>query len=115
MKLTGMTRELALNCELKQRSVDSLHLVLDNAQAHLRSIKVEERIEQALQQYYAAPLKLVISVDKPEQETPASRQLRRQVERQQAAVAAIQADANIKSLCETFNASINPDSIQPVD
>ena len=115
VKLTGMARELALNCELKQRSVDSLHLVLDNAQAHLRSKKAEERIEQALQQYYAVPLKLVINMDKPEQETPASRHLRQQGERQQAAVAAIQADANIKSLCETFNASINPDSIQAVD
>ncbi|MEO7558377.1 MAG: DNA polymerase III subunit gamma/tau [Gammaproteobacteria bacterium] len=115
LKLTGIARELAVNCELKQRSVDGLHLVLDSAHAHLRSKKVEERIEQALQQYYATPLKLVISIDKPEQETPASRQQRQQGERQQAAVAAIQADANIKSLCETFNASINPDSIQPVD
>jgi DNA polymerase-3 subunit gamma/tau len=115
LKLTGIARELAVNCELKQHSEDSVHLVLDTAHAHMRSKKVEERIEQALQQYYAAPLKLVIAVDKPVQETPASKQTRQQGERQQAAVAAIQADANIKSLRDTFNASINPDSIQPVD
>ncbi len=115
LKLAGIARELAVNCELKQRSDDSVHLVLDTAHTHLRSKKVEERIEQALQQYYAAPLKLVISVDTPVQETPASSRMRQQDERQQAAVNIIQSDANIKSLCEAFNANINFDSIQATD
>ncbi|MEO5573175.1 MAG: DNA polymerase III subunit gamma/tau C-terminal domain-containing protein, partial [Gammaproteobacteria bacterium] len=115
LRLTGMAHQLAVNCELKQRSGDTVHLVLDTAHAHLRSSKVEERLEQALQQYYAAPLRLIIDVDKPAQETPASRQTRQHDERQQAAMATLKADANIKSLCETFNASINPDSIISAD
>ncbi|MEO5702828.1 MAG: DNA polymerase III subunit gamma/tau [Gammaproteobacteria bacterium] len=115
LKLTAIARELAVNCEFKHRSGASVQLVLDSAHAHLRSKKVEERIEQALQQYYAAPVKLVINIDKPAQETPASTRIRQQDERQQAAIEAIMDDANIKNLRETFNASINPDSIQPAD
>jgi len=115
LKLTGIARELAANAELRQRSADSVQLVLDPAHAYLRNPKVEERLQQALQDYYGAPVKLVISQDKPAQETPALKQTRQQNERQQAAVQAIENDVNIKALRETFNASVNPETIQPID
>lgn len=115
LKLTGVARELAANCALKERTTDSMHLVLDAAHSYLRNPKVEERLQQALQNYHGAPLKLTISLGKPEQETPALKQARAQSARQQAATQAIEEDANVKALRATFNASIQPDSIQPAD
>ena len=115
LKLTGMARELAGHCEFKGRTDDTVHLLLDTAQANLRSKIVEERLQQSLQEYYAAPVKLVISTGVPGQETPARKQSRQQSERQQAAQQVIMNDVNIKALQETFNASINPEAIRPID
>ncbi len=115
LKLTGMLQQLAVNCALKERAADTVHLVLDTTQANLHTKKLEERLQQALQTYYQAPIKLALSVGEPTDATPAQAQARVQGERQQAAVQTIQSDANIQALVETFNARIHPDSIQPLD
>jgi DNA polymerase-3 subunit gamma/tau len=115
LKLTGLARELAVNCVFKGRDGDSVHLLLDAAHNNLRSKSVEERIQQSLQQYYAAPVKLIISTGVSEQETPAGKQSRQQNERQLAAQQVILNDNTIKVLRDTFNASINPEAIQPID
>lgn len=115
LKLTGMLQQLAVNCALKERAGDTVHLILDNTQANLHTKKLEERLQQALQTYYQTPIKLVLSVGEPGGATPAQAQAREQSERQQAAVQIIQSDANVQALVETFNARIHPDSIQPLD
>jgi DNA polymerase-3 subunit gamma/tau len=88
---------------------------LDSSQANLRTVRLEERLQQALQTYYQAPIKLVLTVGEPGGATPAQAQAREQSQRQQAAVQVIQSDANVQALVETFNARIHPDSIQPLD
>jgi len=115
LKLTGILQQLAVNCALKERAGDTVHLILDNTQANLHTKKLEERLQQALQTYYQTPIKLVLSVGEPGGATPAQAQAREQSERLQAAVQVIQSDANIQALVETFNARIHPDSIQPLD
>lgn len=115
LKLGGVARELAVNCSLQQLTSDSVSLVLDPAHGYLRGKSAEERLQQALQGYYGAPLALTISVATPLQETPALQRARAQSERQQAALQAIQSDANVKHLCATFNASVDPEAVQPLD
>lgn len=115
LKLTGMLQQLAVNCVLKERAGDTVHLVLDNTQAHLHTKKLEERLQQALQDYYRAPIKLMLSVGEPGGSTPAQIQAQQQNHRQQTAAQIIQSDANVQALVETFNARIHPDSIQPLD
>lgn len=115
LNLTGMLKQLAVNCALIGRTGDTLSLLLDSSQANLRTARLEERLQQALQTYYQAPIKLVLTVGEPGGATPAQAQAREQSQRQQAAVHVIQSDANVQALIETFNARIHPESIQPLD
>ncbi|MCL5668901.1 MAG: DNA polymerase III subunit gamma/tau [Gammaproteobacteria bacterium] len=115
LKLNGMARELALHCVLSRREGEVLHLALDSAHAKLHTRNLEERLQQALQQHYGAPLKLVIKVGGSSQETPAQQQTRVLSERQQAAVRAVTADSNVQALCETFHTSVDPNSIRLTD
>ena len=115
LNLTGMLKQLAVNCTLIGRTGDTLSLLLDSSQANLRTARLEERLQQALQTYYQAPIKLVLTVGEPGGATPAQAQAREQSQRQQAAVHVIQSDANVQALIETFNARIHPESIQPLD
>ncbi|MBI3343645.1 MAG: DNA polymerase III subunit gamma/tau [Gammaproteobacteria bacterium] len=115
LNLTGMLKQLAVNCALIGRTGDTLSLLLDSSQANLRTARLEERLQQALQTYYQTPVKLVLTVGEPGGSTPAQARAREQNERQQAAAQVIQSDANVQALIETFNARIHPDSIQPLD
>ncbi len=115
LKLSGMARELALHCTLSKREGEALHLALDSAHAKLHTKNLEERLQQALQQHYGAPLKLVIKVSGSGQETPAQQQSRMLGERQQAAVRAVTADPNVQALCETFHTSVDPNLIRLTD
>jgi DNA polymerase-3 subunit gamma/tau len=113
--LSGVARALAVNCTLDRRTKDVVRLSLDDAHAHLRSASAEVRLEQALGRYYAAPVKLEIVVGTPRSQTPARQLEEREQNRLQAAIEAIEGDAEFKKLQETFNARIIPDTIQPVD
>ena len=60
MKIGGMTRELANNCVLDSLDDKSCNLVLNPGHIQLVSLKSEENLQQALQQYYGNPIKLNI-------------------------------------------------------
>jgi len=111
----GVVKELAANCVLKQRDAASIHLVLSPAHESLLGKEREKRLREALQAYYGSKLKLKISVGSVEDETPALRQQRLQGERHEAAVRAIEEDANVKALRDTFSADLQPRMIQPTD
>lgn len=115
LKLSGMARELALHCTLSKREGETLHLALDSAHAKLHTKNLEERLQQALQQHYGAPLNLAIKVGSSGQETPAQQQSRMLTERQQAAVQAVTADPNVQALCDTFHASVDPNSVRLIE
>jgi DNA polymerase-3 subunit gamma/tau len=67
-----------------------------------------------LQDYRGAALKLVINIVQANIETPAIQSARNAEERQQAAVDAINSDANIQALKEHFDARVMPGTIEPV-
>jgi len=115
LNLRGAVRSLAVNSSLVERTDSAITLLLDSGHAHLRNEKFEQRFEEALQQYFGQKLKLVMTVGAPEVETPASKQVRVAGERKQTALEAIEADANVQSLQETFGAKVIPESVNPVD
>ncbi len=115
LKLTGILRELAGNCVLQQRDASGIRLTLDHAHAHFLNTQRERQLEKALQDYFAAPLKLEIVSGLPEEETPAASRTRVARDRQQAAVAAIQEDSEVKILQEAFDAQIIPETVQPLE
>jgi DNA polymerase-3 subunit gamma/tau len=56
---------------------------------------------------------LTVRIGAPPVATPMQQKMRQRSEEQQAAVAAIDGDPNVRALREQFNARVNPDSIRP--
>ena len=110
-----MSQQLALNCLLQGREGNTLHLLLEASCAQMLTNNTEERLRSALEVYYGEPLKLRITIGQPVAATPASLQVQRQSERQQAASEVIARDPNVQALCDTFDGQIRPDSTVPTD
>ncbi len=114
MKLESLTRELANNCVLEHIDNQTCKLLLDASHQQLLTSTREKKLQQALQNYRGAPLKLAIKIEQAQLETPAVQFAKDQEDRQQAAVDAINSDANVLALKEHFDARIMPGTIEPV-
>ncbi|MGR8981319.1 MAG: DNA polymerase III subunit gamma/tau [Gammaproteobacteria bacterium] len=114
MKLTGLTKELADNCILQSIDKGVCTLVLDSNREPLRIPRTEENLQKALQTYLGESVKLSIATEKTALATPAAQMTQERIDKQQAAVDAINADDNIQALKEQFDARIMPGTIEPV-
>ena len=115
LELRGAAQQLALNCLYQRREANSLHLALDSAHAHLATEQLIKRLEEAVAHHYGEPLKIRIQAVNADLDTPAKRDARRQAENLRAAQEAIAADPNVRSLCETFGAQVNPELVKLAD
>jgi DNA polymerase-3 subunit gamma/tau len=113
--LQGMARELAANCVLLAREGDAIRLLVDKAHAHLHNKGTEERLQQALGKQLAADIKLSIQVGEPAAATPARLRQQQERERMQAAISSLENDTEVRTLKETFNARIVPETVEPLD
>jgi DNA polymerase III subunit gamma/tau len=114
MQLEAIIKELANNCVLEQINDDICKLQLAASHQQLLTPAREKKLQAALQDYRGAPLKLAINIVQTDIETPAVQSARNAEERQQAAVDAINSDANILALKEHFDARVLPGTIEPV-
>jgi DNA polymerase-3 subunit gamma/tau len=115
MRLAGPTQQLAHNCVPVAIEEGRIVLALDPAFAQIRTSQTEARLEKSLQTHFGKPLKLVIQVETPGQETPALQLQRQKDERQRAAEREIEQDPNVQALKERFDARIVPGSVKPID
>jgi DNA polymerase-3 subunit gamma/tau len=116
LNLTGMVREMALNCVFHGLEGDIVRLSMEQVHAHLHSPTRMKQMEAALCEHFGRTVTVNLVRERQlEKETPARRQSREQQERQQCAVAAIAGDVNIKAIQETFGATVNEESIRPKD
>lgn len=113
MALAGLVKELAGHCVLKAHTKDRIHLVLSPTQEHLLNTGQKHRLEAALQTRFGKNVKIIISVESPDAETPAQRKMREEEEKQLAAEESVKNDPNIKILQDMFDATIDDDSIRP--
>ncbi len=113
--VSGMARELAVNCEPTGHGEGVLHLRLAPNHAQLMRDRTREQLEGALEKRLGEPLKLSIELEEPPQDTPAQRERRRDAERRRAAVEAIENDATVRAICETFGTQVDPRLVDPVD
>ncbi len=114
MHLEGVTKQLAVNCVLEHLDAKACTLTLDAAHQSLLTPKRCEKLQDALQTYLGAPVKLVITLAKKALDTPAIQEIRKQQGLQQAAVAAIHSDPQVKALQDQFDARVLPNSIEPL-
>ncbi len=113
MALAGLVKELAGHCALKSHTANKVELSLVPSQEHLLNPTQKERLEQAIKIRFGNDVKLSIVVEDPANETPAEANARLQREKQLAAEQSVKSDPNVQSLMDTFNATLDPDSIQP--
>lgn len=115
LKVKGMVKELVMHCALHSVDGDSCILLLDPAHQQLLSDRIREGLEKALQGFFKKPIKLLIRLEKPKQETPAALLRLEQEQRLQQAESEIERDENVKAIKEAFNAQIVPGSIEPLE
>jgi DNA polymerase-3 subunit gamma/tau len=113
--LTGTTARLAAHCVLVGRKGDVVRLNLDRAGEDFRRPQVEQRLAQALEQYYGAPVRLEIAVSEGVEVTPARLQAQAADDRQKAAEQSIETDANVRAMREIFGATVVPGSVKPLN
>jgi len=113
--LGGIVYTIARNCELRGHDGASLQLVLDRDNAALFNRGHTGQIRAALEKYFGQALSLTIEPGDLQGETPARRQARLRQERQQAAVAIIEADPLLQQLIARFDGELDRASITPVD
>ncbi|MER0808696.1 DNA polymerase III subunit gamma/tau [Pseudomonas aeruginosa] len=113
--LGGLTASIAANCTLVAAADDHWHLHLDPGQSALFNATQQRRLNDALNQHLGRTLKLEVTLQKPEQETPAQAAARRRAERQRAAEASIDADPLVRQLREQFAAVVRDGTIEPLE
>ncbi|MBV6409842.1 MAG: DNA polymerase III subunit gamma/tau [Burkholderiales bacterium] len=116
LKLGGMVRELAHHCELAERSETAVKLRLDPAHKSLLMNKApQEKLQAALATHFGRPLKLSIETGDLNGETPAQRAENTRTEKQNRAIESLEQDAFVRDMIETFDATINEQSIKPLN
>ncbi len=113
--LTGMAESLARNLSLEVEEEGRLCFHYTPEQEALLSGDRRERIIAALQQVRGAECQVEFIQAAQTLETPAQRAERKRGERLVEAVVAIETDATVHTLMEHFGASIDYDSVRPID
>ncbi|WP_145011227.1 DNA polymerase III subunit gamma/tau [Pseudomonas oryzihabitans] len=115
LKLGGLTASIAANCTLVAVDGDRWHLHLDPAQSALFNANQQRRLNDALNQQQGRTITLEVTIQTPEQETPAQAAARRRAERQRQAEQSIQDDPLIRQMIQQFAATVRAGTIEPVD
>ena len=113
--LGGLTASIGANCTLVAADDDHWHLHLDPGQSALFNATQQRRLNDALNQHLGRTLKLEVTLQKPEQETPAQAAAPRRAARQRAAEASIDADPLVRQLREQFAAVVRDGTIEPLE
>jgi DNA polymerase III subunit gamma/tau len=114
MNLQGMVKQLAAHCALVGKQGSKVQLKLDAEGEHFRTQALEEKLTQALSSYYGEPVRLEIAVDSAV-DTLARQQRAAMDERLQQARTAIDTDPNVRAMREVFGATVQPDSVRPIE
>jgi DNA polymerase-3 subunit gamma/tau len=114
LPLSGLARTLAQHCELRRLDDTECLLRLAPAHSHLQMKPAPERLQQAVSDYFARPLRLRFELADNETATPAATAGRERQERQEKAVAAIEQDGFVREVIESFDATLVESSIKPI-
>lgn len=115
MKIGGMTRELANNCVLQNIDDKVCTLILDEGHKQLSSPKTVDRLQTALQKYFAKPIKITIKTEQLEVDTPAVKIQKNREDQQQAAIDEIHSDETVQAFKDRFEARVMSGTIEPVN
>jgi DNA polymerase III subunit gamma/tau len=112
----GLARALAQNCELVSYDEHSLNLRVASAQKHLISPSYQDKLANAINEYFGRKIRLSIAVASDTHKeilTPAKQNANEKAVIQSSAEAAIMNDDFVKALMHDLGATIIPNSIKP--
>lgn len=115
LSLTGLAKELAQNCELRELTTDKCLLRLAPAFAHLQMKPGVDKLQMALSEHFGRPIALRFEMEQTEVETPAAVVNRERRERQDQAVLSIENDVFVRDAIEILDASLLEVSIKPIN
>ena len=114
LTLSGMTRMLAQNCEVKSISDNEIELCVPEPHRHLLEKAYQDKMKAAMSEYYGKPVRLKFSVGSITGMTPAELESREKQVKQSQAIAAIETDPFVRELVENFDARLIVSSIKPI-
>jgi DNA polymerase-3 subunit gamma/tau len=111
--LSGMVRQLALNCVPAGFEHSLLTLKLDQAAADRRTKPIEEKLVQALSKYLGRDIRLAFEIAESELNSPARQRVQAEQDRIARAASAFETDPAVKGLRERFGADVDAASVKP--
>jgi DNA polymerase-3 subunit gamma/tau len=113
--LSGMARQIALNCVPASFVDGALVLRLGESSAFSRSPAVEEKLAQGLSKYLGRDIRVVFEVSQSDLATPARQRAIADQERALRATASFDEDPAVKGLQERFGAEVDVASVKPTN
>ena len=115
LKLNGMAKMLAQNCEIKNYSTGNLELCLLAEHKHLLEKRYQDKVKAALNEHFGNNIYLKFSVGTVTGITPAELDNREKKTKQQQAITAIETDPIVRQLMDNFDAKLINSSIKPIN
>jgi len=113
--LSGMVRQLALNCVPGAFERDQLTLRLDQTAADRRTRPIEEKLAQSLSKYFGRDIRLVFETSEAGLNSPARQRALEEQNRVARAASAFESDPAVKGLRERFGADVDMSSVKPAN
>jgi DNA polymerase III subunit gamma/tau len=113
--LSGMTRQLALNCVPASFLQDVLNLRLDQTAAEWRTRASEEKLQQGLSKYLGRDIRIVFEISQATVATPTRQRVMAEQDKAVRATAAFEQDPAVKSLRDRFGAEVDAASVKPTN
>lgn len=115
LNVQGMAQQLAKHCVLQSLLGGKITLCLSQDHKHLHNNKnAIEKLQIALEEYFAKPMKLNIVLGNAETPTPALMEQRDKQRKQQQASNTIELDNFVREARAELEASVITDSIKPI-
>lgn len=114
LKLTGMAKMLAQYSEAKMISANQIELCIPDVHKHLLEKRYQDKIQTALEAYFAKPIAVIFSIGSITGMTPAALKQHEETEKQAQAIATIEKDPIVQELIEQFDAKLIVSSIKPI-
>ena len=111
--LSGMVRQLALNCVPASFEHNLLTLKLDQAASDRRTRPIEEKLVQGLSKYLGSDIRLAFETAESDLNSPARQRAQAEQERVARAASAFESDPAVKGLRERFGADVDAASVKP--
>jgi DNA polymerase III subunit gamma/tau len=113
--LSGMVRQLALNCVPGSFANNVLTLKLDQAAADRRTRPIEEKLVQGLSKYLGRDVRVVFETADSALNSPARQRVQAEQDRIARAASAFESDPAVKGLRERFGAEVDAASVKPTN